>query len=305
MFTIVGSGFGLYGYLPALVETFGEPVLLPEAYRAKVAARRELDPYAGAIRWMPDRDAALAAASGVVIATPPRMQAEVVARCLELPSLETLVLEKPVAPTPKDAVTALERLKRSGKRYRIGYSLLHTGWGAALKLPNADEWGGVVTVEWTFMAHHFAHDLRNWKRSHENGGGVLRFFGIHLVALLARHGYREVDRCTLAGTDPAEPERWSAVFSGPRLANCRVHVDSRAPTRGFAIALAGPADSPPLVELQDPFESDARNPAGDPRVEALKHLLATLRCEDDPYERIYDEANRLWQEVEAAITSQR
>ena len=33
MFTVVGSGFGLYGYLPALLEAFEDPVALPVAYR--------------------------------------------------------------------------------------------------------------------------------------------------------------------------------------------------------------------------------------------------------------------------------
>jgi len=63
MFTVFGSGFGLYGYLPALIDTFGEPVALPESYRATVQARPELARCLPSIRWAADRDAALALAN--------------------------------------------------------------------------------------------------------------------------------------------------------------------------------------------------------------------------------------------------
>ena len=40
-FTILGSGFGLYGYLPALLD-LGHMVTLPTRYQAVVAGRPEL-----------------------------------------------------------------------------------------------------------------------------------------------------------------------------------------------------------------------------------------------------------------------
>jgi predicted dehydrogenase len=127
MFTIAGSGFGLYGYLPALVDA-GEEVVLPAAYRAKVEARPELAAYAPGVRWAADADAALEGADAIVIATPPARQLELALRCLALPSLGTLLLEKPVAPTPREAIALLDALRRAGKRYRVGYTLLHAAW---------------------------------------------------------------------------------------------------------------------------------------------------------------------------------
>src|ERR1700682_547845 len=132
MFTIVGSGFGLYGYLPALIETFGEPVVLPQAYREKISARPELRGYLDDIRWAADMQAALGTATGAVVATPPRRQQEVVTLCQGLPALSMLVLEKPVAVTPAAANEMLHALRRAGKRFRIGYTLLHTDWGERL-----------------------------------------------------------------------------------------------------------------------------------------------------------------------------
>ena len=51
---IVGSGFGLYGYLPALVEVGKMNVILPGRYKDKFLARSELKIYADYIHWVSD-----------------------------------------------------------------------------------------------------------------------------------------------------------------------------------------------------------------------------------------------------------
>lgn len=291
MFAIVGSGFGLYGYLPALVEAFGEPVLLPEAYRAKFEARPELGAYLASIRWVADTRAALAQATGAVVATPPERQLEVAAQCLALRGLASLVLEKPLAPKPAAAVELLAALRASGKRYLVGYTLLHTRWHERLAWPASGE----VAITWSFMAHHFARDLHNWKRMHAVGGGVLRFFGVHLLALLARHGYRDVRHSTFGGSNPAEPERWRAVFAGDGLPDCRVDVDSRSATSAFRIEAAG---APPLVDLPEPYAAEPVA-QGDRRVGVLKRFLGTLPSAAGE-QAFYDDVNRLWQRTEDA-----
>jgi predicted dehydrogenase len=300
MFTIVGSGFGLYGYLPALVEGLGERVVLPLAYREKVEARAELQPCLGAIDWVADAAMALTAASAVAVAAPPRRQEEAVAKGLLHPRLDTFVLEKPLATTPDAAIALLEALERSRKRVRVGYTLLHTTWGSSLRLPRDAD--AQLAITWTFMAYHFAHALPGWKREHAQGGGVLRFFGVHLIALLAREGYREVRRSALAGEDAAQPERWEAVFAGPGRPDCRVSVDSRSREDRFAIRVLGGAQPRALVALAEPFEQEEAlgAPGADRRVGVLARLLGTLRDVDEPYHGLYRETNLLWRKVEDA-----
>ena len=119
------------------------------------------------------------------------------------------------------------------------------------------------------MAHHFARDVASWKRSHAEGGGVLRFFGVHLLALLARHGYRAVERSTVAGQDAGEPEQWHAVFFGPGVPDCHVEIDSRSSTSCFSIAVTSAASGEmPLVDLRDPFELEGAvaTPQADRRI---------------------------------------
>ncbi|HSW83090.1 MAG TPA: Gfo/Idh/MocA family oxidoreductase [Usitatibacter sp.] len=299
MFTVVGSGFGLYGYLPALVDS-GERVVLPRAYEAKVRARPELLRCLAGIEWADDADAALSRAGSVVIAAPPRHQIEVAARCAALSHIERIVLEKPVAPTPVEASRVLAELDRAKKRYRVGYTMLHARWHENLEWPRATDRASIVDIDWTFMAHHFAHGLHNWKRSHEAGGGVLRFFGVHLVALLARHGYDAVRESSLQGGREAEPERWQATFAGPGLPECRVRVDSRRETERFEIAHTQEGARRALVALRDPFGQERPGAGDDPRVGILQRLLATFALDDRAFHALYARTNEIWREVENA-----
>lgn len=294
MYTIVGSGFGLYGYLPALVEGLGEEVVLPRAYEAKVRARPELERAMAGVRWVADAEAALGEATAIVIATPPARQLEVAVRCAALPRIERMVLEKPVAVTPVLAHALLEQLRAAGKRVRVGYTLLDTEWHRELRWPRA---GGEVALTWTFMAHHFATDLASWKRKHDQGGGALRFFGVHVIALLAHHGYEAVLSSSLEGGASGEPERWNGVFAGPGRPDCRVRVDSRSEAKRFEIAVAGGIS---VVALQEPFERERAEAGVDPRVGVLLRLLRSFESQDRPWDNLYARTNDLWRRVEEA-----
>jgi predicted dehydrogenase len=297
MYAIVGSGFGLYGYLPAIVESLGERVVLPRAYEAKMRARAELAPLISRVEWVDDMQASLERADTVVIATPPARQVEVARRCLGLGNVRRMLLEKPPAPTPEEAVALLEDLRRHARRYRIGFTLLHTAWRPALRWPARASADG-VDITWTFMAHHFAKDLSNWKRRRSEGGGVLRFFGIHLLAFLGMHGYEDVRDSVFEAQRADEPRCWSATFTGPEVPPCRVRVDSGATENIFRIEARSGTRSTPLVALADPFQDEPAIGAHDRRVGVLERLLASFGEDDARYEELYDNVNRLWAKAE-------
>ena len=218
MYAIIGSGFGLYGYLPALVEGLGQTVVLPQSYKEKVLQRPELSGSLPGIRWVADEAAALAQADAVVIAVPPQRQFEIVSFCVKLPRIDKLILEKPVAPTPRLATELMAKIDAARKHFCVGYTLMNTAWFSSLAWPaSSPDNPSEVRLSWTFMAHHFSRDLPTWKRRHAEGGGVLRFFGIHLLAILAHYGYDGLRHSTLSGLHPNEPDCWDAVFTGAGL----------------------------------------------------------------------------------------
>ena len=74
MFTISGSGFGLYGYLPALILNLNEKVILPKKYRAIIKARADISNLIPTIIWAENFDDALLKADSLVLALPPHIQ---------------------------------------------------------------------------------------------------------------------------------------------------------------------------------------------------------------------------------------
>lgn len=324
MYTIVGAGFGLYGYLPALVEGLGEPVVLPCEYRAEVEARPELRNCLSNIEWTESTASAIARSDAVIVAVPPRLQPSIVRACLRAGRPKRLVLEKPLAATPSSAIELLAELRSSKLQFRIGYNLRFTAWFADLQRAMASV-NEQLALAWRFMAHHFQHELSNWKRRESEGGGVLRFYGIHLIALLAELGYREIGSSRILGGQD-EPERWCAQLIGHNLPPCRIEVDSKSRTRVFTITVekadrreqedevvGGQAPVEPeqtirskpslIVDLQDPFDREMPDDltlGHDRRVRVLTRLLRTFEDEDRRHVELYESVNMLWSLVEAS-----
>lgn len=328
----MGAGFGLYGYLPALVKGLGQPVVLPREYRAEVEARAELRNCLSRIEWAESTASAIASSDGVIVAVPPLLQPSIVKDCLRAGRPKRLVLEKPLATTPSASIELLAALRSSKLQFRIGYNLRFTAWFANLQRAMALV-DGQLAIGWKFMAHHFQHDLSNWKRKESEGGGVLRFYGIHLIALLAELGYREISISRILGGRD-EPERWCAQFVGHELPPCRIEVDSKSRTPAFTIkvenadrreqgdgvaVVQAPAEptSPVgcearqvvhsnlslIVDLQDPFDREVPNDltlGHDRRVGVLTRLLRTFEDEDLRHVELYESVNTLWSLVEAS-----
>lgn len=302
MFTIVGSGFGLYGYLPALIDGLKEVVVLPEKYRAIILARPELRIYVGEVKWVNDRESAFAKSNGAVIATQPDRQPQTVLECYRFPRIKRLMIEKPVASNPQLANYALQDLIKSGVKFRIGYSFLYTAWRENLdvlkKTANAHY---ELLISWSFMAHHFVNDVNNWKSYAARGGGVIRFFGIHLVALLAECGYSAVVTSSTFGQNLDQIEKWKAILSGPGLPKCLVEVDSRSTQEHFKIEIRKENGQLQLVSLSRPFDAEqiaSHWAARDRRVSVLTKLLHSFDADDSSTYELYKRINNLWEEIE-------
>jgi len=297
---ILGSGFGLYGYLPALVGTSRQKILLLERYRARLGARPELAPFEPAVEWAEDVDDVLARANGIVLALRPADQVDLLVACIESPNIRRLLLEKPVAPDPESAAEAMARLKRSGKIFGIGYTFRHTSWAPLLARAILSA-ASALSLEWHFMAHHFQHDLQNWKRRQPLGGGVVRFYGIQLIALLAEFGYRGVDKTSVRGATPDEPEFWTARFTGEGLPPFSMTIDSRSDKARFRIEQVIRGARSTVLDAIDPFGDQLPPSAGgDRRIGPLLSLCRTWLDESDQSYEWYDATIELWRAAERA-----
>lgn len=292
-----------------MVAACEQRIVLPERYRKPFSERPELVRFAGYIEWKEDELAALDCADGVVIAKRPIDQREWIHQCLARPRIRRLILEKPLDRTPADASALLDVLVRAQRIVRIGYVFRYAAWGQALlrSLRSGDRVSR-VSIHWTFLAHHFRYDLRNWKRSHAAGGGALRFYGIQIIALLAEAGYQDVVASVACAIEPDEVEKWVATFSGPGLPECDVTVDSRSSTTNFAVGLRSDLDvtqAGVLARLENPLDPDRTQPmreerGQDHRVFVLGQLCRSLWNDAEIFPAWYTTTVDLWKRAEDA-----
>jgi predicted dehydrogenase len=300
-YTIIGGGFGLYGYLPAILEDPNASVVLPEEYRQKIESRPDIAAYSARIEWLPSIDAALGAASFVIVAVPPSSQEQVIQRTLSYPDIQALFLEKPLAPEPGRSAELLESVIRAKKRIRVGYTFFFTTWYRQLKA-SLREPAAELRISWLFTSHHVRFNQDTWKKHHLIGGGVLRFFGIHLVAVLASLGYDSASTRILNGRASGQPTLWEAEFSGFGLPPCEVIVSSVSDRIEFGVQVLRPGGRAAMDFFSEsPFGEPHLDSTPDYRIAILRQLLESLYERDEEYLSIYRATNSLWKMAEFAL----
>ncbi len=300
-FAILGSGFGLYGYLPALIHS-GQKIVLPYRYQTRFNHRNELNQFADQITWCTDEINVLKFAQGVTLAVNPDQQVYWLPICLKSKNIGKLILEKPLAPSPAIARQILNTLKKSHLPFRISYLFRYTVWGkwllSRLKSDSVKE----ITLEWRFMAHHFQHEIVTWKRQHNLGGGVIRFYGIHFIALLAELGYQNVILSEVRKLND-EYIAWRAIFSGNNLPDCHIMIDTQSLTSSFRLLKINQVNQHTIImaDLSDPFQSYVSSPKTDTRIPFLANSCQSLLNETVNYYQWYFSTIDLWDEVEKNI----
>jgi predicted dehydrogenase len=302
-FAILGSGFGLYGYLPALLQAGVQQIVLPERYRSRFFDRPELTPFASNVQWEANEDSVLDRAEGAVLALRPFDQGRWIPQCLARPNIKSMFLEKPLAHSPEVATVIFEDLIHSNKAFRFGHIFRYTTWGKQLLnslLSNSAE-VNFLSIQWSFLAHHFRYNLSNWKRFNATGGGAIRFYGIQIIALLAEIGYSNVISSRAFGISLDETEKWIAAFEGPDLPMCEILVNTRSTVSKFQVEQifnAGvSSQAVSIVNQSDPF--DEQNAANqlvktDRRVSLLSQLYSSLYEKSINYYEGYNATIKLW-----------
>jgi len=298
MWGVLGSGFGLYGYLPALAAHASSPVLLPARYRSVMAARTDLVGYLAAAQFCDNDSEVLSRAGSVVIARRPEDASGCLDRILGNRDLKTVILEKPIGRTPDEGADIVDRLLSAGKTVDVAFLFRFAPWARVWRRALTGRGlGQPATLRWRFQAHHYRHDLMNWKRMHASGGGALRFYGIHVIALLAEWGFEQVEFSSVRLDPRGGVARWRALFVSPEMSAVLVDVDSSSEPAGFEVTGAQEFH----FSADDPFEQIPENsglPGCDRRAGYVLAMLRESRARaSDACLRLHA-INRLWRVVE-------
>lgn len=307
---ILGRGFGLYGYLPAVVNNFNATVFLPETYRSEFLNRSELKVFSNRIRWVTSEEIVQQNVDMLIIARRPQDNGSIIASLFKQHTAPVLVFEKPLGPSPIDALNLLEEVRHRKWHLKVGFTFRWAPWASRWKswISNAAHPTGLANldafrlypcrVRWSFMANHYKHGLINWKRSHADGGGALRFYGIHLITLLAEWGYSQIVKSRLVVESDGGAPVWHAVLRGPLLRDIVIDLDSRSTENIFEIQCD--ETNTPIHRALDPFDEvlPTRQWSNtDRRCSYLSAMLDENLPPDLLVERFFS-ATMLWQEIE-------
>ncbi|OJW47805.1 MAG: hypothetical protein BGO67_09160 [Alphaproteobacteria bacterium 41-28] len=289
---IVGGGFGLYGYLPALLQIPNATPILQTRYQERLKARTDISQFYNDIEWVSDDDALLETSEGIIIALPPMEQYMWAKKCLGFKNISLMLLEKPLAPNPILANELLNDLESSGKKFRLGYNFRYTLWGQDI-LKNAKS---IESIVWNFRAHHYTQNVQTWKRQHDDGGGAIRFYGIHLIALLAELGYNDASYSEVNEKQENEIESWDTELVGSGLPPCRISVASNSDNTKFIVR----DGNGHVYSLLQPFQTllTRKDALMDQRIPFLTQGLQDMLSKDQFFYDWYHKTNLLWSNIE-------
>jgi hypothetical protein len=293
----------MYGYLPALVRFGVQTVIALERHRARTNGRRELSAFTDCVTWVASLEDVISNADSLVFAVPPTIQEGIVAALPGDRRFESIILEKPIASSADAGKAVLARATSAAASVRVGYSFLYAPWTQRISRRFREPTAGEYLVKWKFMANHFAKELVGWKAMHSLGGGAIRFYGIHLIALLAAAGRYVADSSMLICDSAGRSLAWEGRFSGGNGSLIRIELDCCSPEEQFLVAAMG-SDEAPMLDLASPFGENVVSDGQDNRVGVLTDLLASFDLPNSKFYDAYDRTNSLWRQVES-ITEER
>jgi len=186
---------------------------------------------------------------------------------------------------------------KSGVSFRVNYSFVYCQWYERLKEHILSNPSVELSLNWSFRAHHFKSNVINWKREHFEGGGALRFYGIHIIGLLCSVGYSDVSysKCLPSVN---EPYIWIAEFSGKNLPIISINVATNVDIEEFSIH----SNLEVILNLKEPFQLEKPLSIGiDKRTSIISQILGSFKYGDEYFNLKYQEVNKLWNLVEVKI----
>jgi len=176
-FLIIGSGFGIYGYLPAVYKN-SKKIFLNIKYKKKIEKRIELTRYLKRVTWYFDIKDINNKIDYVIIAQNPKKQFLIVKKILRFLKPKHLFLEKPICHTPNKSLNFVEFLHKNKIKFSVGYLFAYLNWYRYIKKNLT--YNQKFEITWRIRLNK-KNNL--WKSNHKEGGGLVRFYSIHLFRL--------------------------------------------------------------------------------------------------------------------------
>jgi predicted dehydrogenase len=261
---ILGSGFGIYGYLPAACKNFYSPIVL-EKNRNKIDLRPELIQYKKRITYAECEKSLIEKSDALIIATTPKYQFELV-QSFDLKNINHLYLEKPIAPSLESYSDLIKFLTSNKKSFSVAYLFIYTSWYTEVTNLLKYSHGNNLKFMWSVKKIQ-----STWKNSVESGGGLLHFYGIHFLALLYHLGISNINIEIIENNEKVE-------INAIDESNNKIHIlINYAENSYFEIKLIDILGDNVILEDQTPFGLQNKLGIEDTRVDLIARYLKDFK----------------------------
>jgi len=180
---IYGSGFGLYGYLPSIYK-FSSKIYLNKKYKFFFNSRKELAKFETKIIWYTSVNKIIKKIDYLIIAKRPNDQSKIIKSLLNKKNkIKHFFLEKPISSTPKKSSELLKMLYIKKINYSIGFLFEYTSWFKLITNTLNKKRKNNIFIKWNIK--QTLKSSKSWKYNYKEGGGLIRYYGIHFIKLFS------------------------------------------------------------------------------------------------------------------------
>ena len=297
--TIFGGGFGLYGYIAALKETGFVNFIISIRHKALMEQKQNLSGHIKSCFFAEDFQMFSLPSDLVVFAVNPKKQEVLISDFINKNPKKMLLLEKPLGATPAISKRLAFDLNVNRITYGCNYIFLYTTWFQNL-LTRHSEFNN-IRISWSFKAHHLANNVDTWKRIPAEGGGLIRFYGIHLIYIASLLGFLTVIKSEVKVNSTGDDIIWSCTLEDKKHRRLLIYLDALAPNSAFDIH----CDESQTINLMDPFELDTPEDLIRDRRHNLikKHILSSIGKHSGADYANECNAISLWKDIEIINTN--
>ncbi len=295
---LYGNGFALKVYLPALIRLGIKRILIDKDQSLDLYKANILDKFKEYIIDINKNDFKEEIFDYTILAVSPKKQYDLLLKNNFFKNTNTLILEKPIATSPSKAFEIHKKLEDMKIKYLINYSFRYASWYENLSeiiktLPQDVE----LTFIWEFMARHFVNNRNTWKRFHSEGGAAIRFYGIHLIAILSDIGYFKVLKSNNSSKPSSDLSSFSCSFeSTHNLPKCNILINSNSLVNNFSCFYIKRNKKISLLKTKEPLPKKNQFALEDPRIDLTKRFIQEQNFNYNNFNVI-----KLWEEIEDKI----
>ena len=262
-FGIFGSGFGLYGYLPAVLN-LGYSATIPARYLESLNVREELLPYRNRVSICKLDDDIVRDNTAIIIAKNPDSQLVFLQNLVQ--KKKFLFLEKPLAPTVESHLWALDFLVQEKIKFAIAYLFPFTNWYSKVL-----EYSEALPVD-IYFDWKITKPASPWKNDEKLGGGIRSYYLVHFAPLLNDLGANLLDDKILLKESANSFDL--KIFLQGKSTNLRISFNFSSVSQ-FKLIICDSFNGKPIYvfDEESPFGNRGRTQVSDSRIPQIQKYI--------------------------------